>query len=346
MSDVLDKLDLNLKGRKEKLLYYRNIDTGRVEEKTRVVKGEVKPYMSPIFDRVYFEEEDVRRFNLDRLGQPLPYMHGHIVMIHEYVYDFWGHYIQAEGLALYGHLLRHCYGEKNWCFPDLTLLAEKMGKSPNTVKKFLAILEDYGFVYKFLVQNPKNNKMDESPIYKVRKKVPFLSQDLIDKLPAKLKDHHERFMNRLVENFEEIPKFNEETDYSKIYDDLTESGELRQKPVSPLHIQKTEFLKTRELRRMRTEKDIDIWTKVLDLLQHEKNISKPSFETWFTGSFLLQNGSHFCVYSRTKFAADWLQSHYKDIIIESLQECTNFDEDVHQIIFDYMEISEELEKEE
>ncbi|HHT7153211.1 MULTISPECIES: helix-turn-helix domain-containing protein [Bacillus cereus group] len=339
MSDFQEQ-KLNLKGRTGNLLYYRNIDTGRVEEKVRVVKGQPQTYFTPILDRVYFTEDDVRKFNLDRLGQPLPYMHGHIVMIHEYVYDFWGHYIQAEGLALYGHLLRHCYGDKNWCFPDLPLLAQKMGKSANTVKKYLKILEDYGFVYKFLVQSQKNNRMDESPLYKVRKKVPFLSQDLIDKLPENLKEHHERFMNRLVENFEEIPEFNEETDYSQIYDDLTESGELRKKPVSPMHIQKSEFLKTRELRKSRSEKDIDIWIKVLDTIQHTKNVSKPSFETWFKGSIFLQNGNHFCIYSRTKFASDWLASHYKDLIIESLQECTHFDEDIHTLVFDYMEVAE------
>lgn len=89
--------------------------------------------------------------------------------------------------------------------------------------------------------------MDESPLYKVRKKVPFLSQDLINKLPENLKEHHEKFMNRLVENFEEIPEFNAETDYSQIYDDLTESGELRKKPISPMHIQKSEFLKQEKL---------------------------------------------------------------------------------------------------
>ncbi|HFJ9466930.1 DnaA N-terminal domain-containing protein [Bacillus sp. FSL L8-0199] len=58
--------------------------------------------------------------------------------------------------------------------------------------------------------------------------------------------------------------------------------------------------------------------KVLDTIQHTKNVSKPSFETWFKGSIFLQHGNHFCIYSRTKFAADWLASHYIDINIESL----------------------------
>ncbi|MDR4369556.1 helix-turn-helix domain-containing protein, partial [Bacillus cereus] len=154
------------KGRTGKLLYYRNIETSRVAEKVRIVTWQPQKYFTLILDRVYYINKADRKFNLGRIGLSYPYKNGHIVMIYEYVYDFCEHYIQEEGLALSGQLLSQCYSDKNWCYPDLTRLEQKMGKSTNTVNKNLKILKDYGFVYTFLVQSQKNNKMYESPLYK------------------------------------------------------------------------------------------------------------------------------------------------------------------------------------
>ncbi|MDR4369429.1 replication initiation factor RepA, partial [Bacillus cereus] len=71
MSDF-QKQKLNLKGRTGKRIYYRNNDTGRVAEKVRILKGQPQTYFTPILDRVYFTENNVRKFNLGRLGKPLP----------------------------------------------------------------------------------------------------------------------------------------------------------------------------------------------------------------------------------------------------------------------------------
>ncbi|MFC7561563.1 helix-turn-helix domain-containing protein [Paenibacillus farraposensis] len=72
------------------------------------------------------------------------------------------------------HLKRYCYGDIDYCWPDLDLIGAKMKKSRNTIKKYLAILEKYGFVLMFNVMNADKNNMEESPLFKIRRQVPFL----------------------------------------------------------------------------------------------------------------------------------------------------------------------------
>jgi len=62
----------------------------------------------------------------------------------------------------------------------------------------------------------------------------------------------------------------------------------------------------------------DIWKETLDLL--EKDLSKPSFETWFKSTELIAYYEDYLIISTPNiFAKDWLQNRYIDLIKSKLQ---------------------------
>ncbi|MGM9986875.1 MAG: chromosomal replication initiator protein DnaA [Bacillaceae bacterium] len=66
----------------------------------------------------------------------------------------------------------------------------------------------------------------------------------------------------------------------------------------------------------------DLWKKVL--VEIEKKVSKPSFETWLksTEAYTLKNNI-LIVIAPNDFARDWLESHYSNLITETIFELTN-----------------------
>ncbi|MFZ5945039.1 MAG: chromosomal replication initiator protein DnaA [Bacillota bacterium] len=65
-----------------------------------------------------------------------------------------------------------------------------------------------------------------------------------------------------------------------------------------------------------------IWNETLQLL--EKDLSKPSFETWFKGTELIAYYDDYLIISTPNvFAKDWLQNHYIDLIKSKLQTLLN-----------------------
>jgi hypothetical protein len=68
--------------------------------------------------------------------------------------------------------------------------------------------------------------------------------------------------------------------------------------------------------------DFPFWNMVLDKM--EKTISKPSFETWFTGTNATQLGEDtIIVYSKNDFQASWLEQRYENQIISALKEVSD-----------------------
>lgn len=309
---------LNLLGRVGDLKYYRTIHTGKFEEKTRIQKGVERPYKKPILDRIYFSEEEVRNFSLDKHGLTLPYVHGHVVMMHEYIWDFWGYYFGSDALAVYGHLLRYAYGKKDWCFPSLKLISIKMGCSLNFVKDQVDILENYGFVYHFTVQDTTRNSKDTTTLYKVRKKVPFLSMDLIEGLPDKLKELHDEFMEDLLKQESSVPELLDKTSYEDVYGSLYEKGDLKKKNISPLGEHIAADLRQDKISKQATPEDHMMWGKVLSVL--EKKIAKPSFDTWIRKSFAIRRGDYIHIYFETEFQASWVQNQFHEVIQGALHE--------------------------
>lgn len=311
-------LERNLKGTNYKLSYYRYRQTGAEESKIRRVGNADQIYMQKEIEKIYITEDEVRRFSLDKHGQAIPYVDGHMTIISNYIFDYWGHFLSAEGIALYGHLKRYCYGDKDYCWPDLNLISQKMNKSRNTVKKYMTILENYGFVLMFNVQNADKNNMEESPLFKVRKKVPFLPMDLYEQLPAELKLDHDRYMQSITEQFDQILNLDPSIDYSEVYEDVISTGTVVRKRKTPLELDNEMQIQIKMLEKSITEDDKLIWNAALEIMS--KRMTKPSYDTWLKGSFCIKKGLAYTVYAQNEFVSNWMKDQLHKMILEALQQ--------------------------
>lgn len=314
-------------------MYYRYRPTGTETPKVRKVDGVEQIYTEKELEKIYITEDNVRKFSLDKHGQPIPYVDGHVTILSNYIFDYWSHFLGAEGVALYAHLKRYCYGDKDYCWPDLKLISLKMNKSRNTIKKFLGTLERYGFVLVFNVQNADMNNMEESPLYKVRKQVPFLPQELYEQLPTELKLDHDKYMQGIVANFDQFLNLNPAVDYLEIYDDVVKHGTVVRKEKSVLQLEKETLNKISLLEQERTDEDTKLWDQVLSGIS--TTLSRPSFDTWFKNTFAIKRGQVLTVYSPVPFTRDWLRERYKDTI---LQIVLPFACDISEIHFDCVQL--------
>lgn len=336
---------INLKGNTDKLRYYRRVETGAIELRRRFVPGiengeiETKLYQYPDHEKVYFDEHEVQKFSLDRYGEHIPYIDGDLTILNNYLFDYWGYYLNAEGIALYGHLKRHAYGNKDWCYPNLELISLKMGKSRPTLLNFINLLERYGFIYKFNVINESKENMEESPIYKIRKKVPLLTEKLINGdptieipdsadphikkalqkeqkgLPPRLKAEHEKYIREKLQESESI-NIEEYINYEDIYNQWLEHGERRKTEKKNTHVKLMQFQAQKRENLSQLEK---MQQKHL-LARAETLLSKPSFDTWFRQILIEKNEKVYTLFAPNEYAMDWLKQKYYDLIEDSLRE--------------------------
>ncbi|MGP3788479.1 helix-turn-helix domain-containing protein [Paenibacillus sp. 1A_MP2] len=321
----------NLKGSPHKLLYYRYRPTGAEESKIRVVNEEEQAYTKKEIEKIYIPEEEIRRFSLDKHGQPIPHVDGHMTIISNYIWDYWGHFFSAEGVALYGHLKRFCYGDKDYCWPDLKLISQKMNKSRNTVKRILGILEKYGFVVVFNVQNADKNNLEESPLYKVRKKVPFLPVELYEQLPTELRLDHDKYMQRIVEDMDDVIHLDPSVDFTEVYDNVIQKGTVVRKQKTGQKLEKETQTKVKSLEIERSDQDRNLWIEALNILQIK--MTKPSFDTWLKDSFCIKRDRIVTVYSPTQFASEWLSTRMDILIREALLQS---DPSIEDFKYDYL----------
>ncbi|MCH4565915.1 DnaA N-terminal domain-containing protein [Bacillus sp. ES1-5] len=63
------------------------------------------------------------------------------------------------------------------------------------------------------------------------------------------------------------------------------------------------------------------WTEVKGKIRTQ--ISKPSYETWFTNTTVYLEDDILTIYCPNEFARDWLESHYKELVFHTLREMFN-----------------------
>ena len=63
------------------------------------------------------------------------------------------------------------------------------------------------------------------------------------------------------------------------------------------------------------------WTEVKGKIRPQ--ISKPSYETWFTNTTVYLEDDILTIYCLNEFARDWLESHYKELVFHTLREMFN-----------------------
>jgi hypothetical protein len=316
------KTAINLKGESYPLTYYRTVKEDVKIEKSRWLidkTGQFKEfyYHDPLVNKIIFTEEKVKEFSLDGHGQNLEYEDGNFTMIHNYLIHFWQPFLKADGLALFITLKSYCIN-KDYCWPALSTLQLECGfGSINTIKKRLALLESYGFVFRFNCMSADKNKknMDESPLYKVRRRVPFLPKELYNELPEELMVRHDVFMEKYmsVYNPENLGNM---VNYQDIYDEFLEQGETLTKKVKKNP--KPSINQIYNVKETMTTEDEEITENILTYLKGK--ISKPSFETWFQQCLFKLRENVLTAYAYNAFSAEWIDERYKELISEVLQE--------------------------
>lgn len=319
---VLKESGFNLKGENYPLVYYRTIKEDIKIEKSRWSidkNGQFKEffYHDTVVNKIIFSEDKVREFSLDGYGQNLEFDDRNFTIIHNYLIKFWQHFIKAPGLSLFITLKSYCI-EKDYCWPSLNTLQLECGfGSINTVKKWIAVLENYGFVFRFnCMSKDKNRKnMDESPIFKVRKRVPFLPKELYDELPEELKVKHDKFMEKYMSAYSPDNLANL-VNYDEIYEEFFEQGEILQKQMKRNN--QTSTKQFYDIKESMTREDESLTEHILHFI--ESRLSKPSFETWFKHCLCKYREGVLTVYANNTFSAGWINDRHKDLILEALKE--------------------------
>lgn len=313
---------LNLKGGNHPLTYYRTIKEDVKVEKSRWSidkNGQFKEffYHDPILNKIIFTEEKVKKFSLDGHGQNLEFEDRNFTIVHNYLIRFWQHFIKADGLALFITLKSYCI-DKDYCWPAISTLQLECGfGSKNTVKKWLSVLESYGFVFRFNCMSAEKAKkdMDEAPIYKVRKRVPFLPKELYDELPEELKAKHDEFMEKYMSVYSP-DNLGNIVNYTEIYDELLEQGEIQRKPIKRKNVASPKPIL--DVKETMTNEDEKITEYVLKYIGSK--ISKPSFETWFKNCLFKTREDVVTVYAHNAFTVEWISERYIDLISDALKE--------------------------
>jgi len=170
--------------------WYRYINT----DKTYTYNRDGQEINRPVQEKVYFDDPVVDNFSLEPKNK-VP-MDQNFVGISNYFLDYWGYILGPQVAFTYIRYVRHVYTQGFEPTIGLKKMATLMGISLNTLKKYLEELEKYGFVaifYKDTKTTEKGKELIKTIIrIKVRKTIPYLTPDLVEKLPKELQEQHEK----------------------------------------------------------------------------------------------------------------------------------------------------------
>ncbi|MED1666969.1 DnaA N-terminal domain-containing protein [Brevibacillus laterosporus] len=310
------KKQLDLK----QMTYYRIEKTGMKKpvSRIRMVKGKPveQTYDQEVLQRIYYTYQDFQTLRLEKLGINLPIDNKGFTTISNYFLDFWGAVMGSTATSLYIHLTRYCYGDKDYCFPDLPTIALKMQITTTTLNKYMDILEQNGFIYRFWLQNPEENNNDCGIIYKVRRTIPILSKELVEKLPKPFQLMHDQYIEQIMEiaHIELASSY----DYTNDFEKLREKGKLGKLPIDLSPAERAMYTKKKitTIMDQRSVADEKLWINVLTYIQ--QRISINSFKTWYADTFCVVREQELIIYAKNAFHRDWLSSRYRELIMEAL----------------------------
>jgi len=341
---------------KPKFKYFRIVDTDKKEPVVRTIKGKVQKYEKTITERVYFEPKDVFSFNLEDVTISVSVDDGGgFTQYHNYIW-LWTQFIGGMSTLTYMAIRKYLFDyidrqgtpEEFIAFPPLDEICKRIGvKDRNTLNGYLDVLEQYGFLYRFWTaidmhdhQGKSNGSKDTGLVFIIRKKIPLLPDDLVEKLSDEDRKYHNKIKNLIGKSGIVISCEEEyKAHYKRHLKDLLEKGvftlsngkkkntyvyiedgQLVAKPKEEIHHE----IKSEELK----QEDIVFWKEVLDSLS--KKISKPSFETWFGNTLAYRKDKNLIVLAPNQFACDWIDTRYKEILDELIQ--TEFEEKLNIIV--------------
>ncbi|EOO11404.1 helix-turn-helix domain-containing protein [Bacillus cereus] len=320
--------DLYAGYKNERYLHYREVHTGKfTTQNTRNGSRRV-----PIREQRIVEFEEIKALNLNSIGECVPTLDAEdFTMIQNYLLDFWGAVLGSECIQVYIHLRRHAYGKKDFCFPDIDTIALKMKKSKNFVKGCLKTLEEHNFIVIFNRRDTKDNNRSVSPLFKIRRFVPLLTNELYEELPAKLKKDHDTYM----EDYKDIDIATNELKNSKVIEGLIENAELfrSKSQIREAKEKIEEENKATYIREKIAPECIEAGEKILTSLQ--ERIAKPSFDVWFKDAVLALDSEKNSVYvlCAHDFAKTHVQDKFKTIIAEEVGKQIGFNVEDTTYIF-------------
>lgn len=307
------KTDLYSKYDAKKYVHYRQVRVGGADiQETKDGKKRVNPKMEK--RKIPFAE--IKSLRLDDYGTPIPQPDTEdFTIVQNYLLDFWGAII-GDAVNVYIHFKRYAYGKKDFCFPDIELIALKMNKSVNTIKKYIDILEEYHFVAKFNRYDATDNNRAVSPFFKIRRQIPLITADMYNELDPKLKKLHDEFMEEYrIETLD-----SELTEQQAVIDEMTVGREIVANKETRKKIEKV----------IKEHNNYEfIWNNIdseskLDNIKFKKaienKVSKPSFDTWFrdTVIFIKMQDYSWVVACANEFARDWLEERYDSVLRQIL----------------------------
>jgi len=149
---------------------------------------------NPIQEKIYFSDEVVDAFTLEPKNK-VPFDQNYTV-IPNYFLDYWGYLLGVDASYTWIRYVRYVY--RTGFEPTMTIakMAKFMDISRNTLKKYISILEAFGFLAVFYkdakVTEGNRERVDTSIRVKVRKSIPILHPDLVEQLPVELQRYHAR----------------------------------------------------------------------------------------------------------------------------------------------------------
>lgn len=308
-----------------KYAHYRQVKVdGFLSQKVGTKKGNVTR-INPKMEKRIIPFEEIKALNLDELGTLCPQLDTEdFVIVSNYLLDFWGATLGSEAVTVYLHLKRYAYGKKDFCFPDIEMISLKMGKSLNTVKKYISILEDHHFVAKFNRYDVTDNNREVSPFFKIRRYVPLITNEMYCELPKKLRDMHDEFMKE----YENLSLTDELTEQQAVVNEMVIGKEIiankstrRQIEVVLEEHDKYEYI----MNHMSVEDQFNTFNMHQGLMSR---MAKPSYETWIAKLIFIKAGdNHWLVACANAFILDWVSSKLEPVIRKIASETEPFNHD-------------------
>jgi hypothetical protein len=308
--------------------YYRLEPTGRMIPRQRKKRNketgqeDTQVYFEPEMREVYFSKEFVDNFSVDQFGYPIHNKIQDYTTVENYFIKFWGPILGAGPAWTFVVLMSHCYGydeygnRRDFTFPKLTTIAELIGaKDVGTVKKYLDVLEEHYFIYRFWRKKP--DKENDSITYKLRTSIPYLPEDQLMKLSPRRQEEHAKWIQFMSNKFRMEIELPDKYDYSDEMKKIMQQGKRRPlRKLTATEIAEYNRLRRIELLKQVKESDKEIWDAIIKKL--ENRVSKPSLDTWFKGQFCVVDESlKMTIFAGNQFAAEWIQNRYIHLIKEA-----------------------------
>jgi DNA-binding Lrp family transcriptional regulator len=279
------------------------------------------PIQITLNQKEYYSIEDIEQFNFESYSKLLPYMNGHKTIVHNYFIKFWAPVLDPKQRSggniafLYITLLSYCYGEKDYVWVSVSTLGETINASEETVRKYLKILEEEGFIIRFWREKENEEEKTEqgSLLIKIRRTIPFLTKEKLEKLSPRKQAEHERFLRSI--KLESQVEFEQAYQYTQALEEFREKAIEVKEPSDEGH----HHGDMNELKKYLSEEEYLPWLMVLKRI--EQKVSKESFQQWFAQTVGIRSKQdHWIIYCAHPFIRDRLETHYMDLIEEAIDE--------------------------